>query len=141
MAEIHHQFQIAAPVPAVFDAFTTPKGLDSWWTLQSEGQPVRDSLYRLYFGPEYDWKARVLNAEINRSLTWSIVQAMADWMPTSFGFTLSPKGQSTSVRFFHIGWETANEHFAITNFCWGQLLNGLKNYVENGFVVPFENRN
>ncbi|MFO0940529.1 MAG: hypothetical protein U0930_07150 [Pirellulales bacterium] len=45
------------------------------------------------------------------------------------------------MRFFHVDWESTSDHFAITNYCWGQLLKGLKDYVENGSVIPFENRN
>lgn len=141
MPDILHQFQVAAPVQAVFDAFATPSGLDSWWTLQSEGQPTRDSLYRLYFGPEYDWLARVVHVHSNKELTWKTVRAMEDWLPTSFGFKLTEVGKFTSVHFFHTAWQSASEHFAITNYCWGQLLRGLKDYVENGVVIPFEQRN
>lgn len=67
MAKILHQFVIEAPAEKVFEAFCTPQGLDSWWTLQSAGKP-----------------------EMGR---------------------------------------------------WGQLLAGLKNYVETGAIVPFEKRN
>ena len=140
MTDIYHQLQIAAPMQSVFDAFTSPVGLDSWWTLQSQGQPIYDSLYRLYFGPEYDWLARVVHVHGNSALTWSPVRAMEDWMPTSFGFELSTSEQFTVVRFHHRGWESVSDHFAITNYCWGQLLNGLKNYVENGVIIPFDKR-
>ncbi|MFO0940528.1 MAG: hypothetical protein U0930_07145 [Pirellulales bacterium] len=78
MPDIHHQFPVAAPMQAVFDAFTTPAGLDSWWTLQSEGLPVSNSLYRLYFGPEYDWLAQVIHLEGNTQMTWRPVRSMED---------------------------------------------------------------
>jgi hypothetical protein len=54
---------------------------------------------------------------------------------------LKEEKNGTIVFFFHEGWQEASEHFAITNYCWGQLLAGLKNYVEKNVVVPFEQRN
>ena len=141
MPNIHHQFQIRAPMLAVFDAFTTPEGLNSWWTLEAGGEPELDSQYRLYFGPEYDWLAKVIHIHRSDQLTWSPVHALEDWMPTQFGFTLYESGLFTGVRFSHTGWVSENDHFAVTNFCWGQLLNGLKSYLEHGVVIPFANRN
>jgi uncharacterized protein YndB with AHSA1/START domain len=141
VAKIQHQFKVAAPATKVFQALCTPDGLNSWWTLQAAGRPQKGEVYTFFFGPEYDWRAVVASASRNRSLTWKMTQAKADWMPTQVGFTLNEKDGATTVHFFHSGWKKANEHFAITNFCWGQLLQGLKDYVETGAIVPFENRN
>lgn len=141
MAKILHQFNIEAPAEKVFEAFCTPQGLDSWWTLQSAGKPEKGSIYTFFFGPAYDWRASVVSVKPNSSLTWQMTQAMDDWMPTRVGFLLTEKNGQTTVRFFHEGWQKANDHFCITNYCWGQLLAGLKNYVETGAILPFEKRN
>ena len=141
MPDIHHQLRIDSPVNVVFDAFTTPAGLNAWWTLESDGAPVLHSDYRLYFGPEYDWITKVIQVELNRGMTWSPVRVMEDWMPTQFGFELLEADGATTVRFFHSGWEDSGGHFGITNYCWGQLLKGLKDYVEHGIIVPFDQRN
>jgi hypothetical protein len=66
---------------------------------------------------------------------------MEDWKGTKVGFELTEKEGRTHVHFFHLGWSEASEHFGITTFCWGQLLNGLKNYVEKGIIIPHEQRN
>lgn len=141
MAKILHQFNVEAPTKKIFEAFTSQDGLNSWWTLQSAGKPEKGNIYTFYFGEKYDWRAEVV--KVNRtSLTWKMTQAMDDWMPTKVGFKLVKNGKnSTTVQFSHDGWRKANEHFAITSFCWGQLLQGLKNFVETGAVVPFEKRN
>ncbi len=39
MADIFHHFLIKAPQQKVFDAVSTPKGLDVWWTKRSSGEP------------------------------------------------------------------------------------------------------
>ncbi|MFN0174428.1 MAG: SRPBCC family protein [Saprospiraceae bacterium] len=141
MAKIQHQFIVSAVAEKVFEAFCTPQGLDSWWPLHSAGKPEKGNIYTFYFGPQYDWRASVISVKPNRALTWQMTQAMEDWIPTRVGFRLQEKNGQTTVYFFHEGWQSANEHFRISNYCWGQLLAGLKNYVETGAIVPFEQRN
>ena len=140
MNNILHQFQIKSSREAVFNAFTSPAGLNAWWTLEASGQPVLNETYRFFFGSEYDWRAVVDHVIPGQELTWKITQAMSDWMPTSFGFRLTESGAVTTVHFFHKNWADANDHFAITNYCWGQLLNGLRAYVEHGTIIPFDER-
>jgi Activator of Hsp90 ATPase homolog 1-like protein len=98
-------------------------------------------VYNFYFGDEYNWYAKVVHVVPGKELTWQMTKAMEDWMGTEVGFTLTQEPNGTSVLFFHKNWVTLSDHFAITTFCWGQLLNGLKNYLEAGIVIPFEKRN
>lgn len=141
MPDILHKFQIKASPEKVFDTFCSPEGLNSWWTLRASGKPEMGAEYNFFFAPEYDWFAEVIHLVENSELTWKMTGAMEDWMSTEVGFKLSLENGNTSVLFFHTGWKEASDHFAITNFCWGQLLNGLKQYIEEGVVVPFEERN
>jgi uncharacterized protein YndB with AHSA1/START domain len=141
MPDILHKFQIAAPPAKVFDAFCSPEGLNSWWTLRCNGRPEKGELYNFYFAPEYDWFAEVIHVIPGKELTWKMTGAMEDWMETQVGFQLAPDEKGTAVLFFHSDWKEPSDHFAITNYCWGQLLNGLKQYVENGKIIPFEQRN
>lgn len=141
MFDIHHNFVVKAPSWKVFETFCSPQGLDSWWTLKSAGIPEIGNQYTFYFGPEYDWRAEVVHLVLNNELTWKMVKTMDDWKDTKVGFVLTEKEGNTHVHFFHQGWAEANEHFGITTFCWGQLLNGLKNFVEKGIIIPFPERN
>ncbi len=88
MPNILHQFHIQSTPDEVFHAFTSPSGLNSWWTLESDGKPELNETYRFVFGPEYDWRAVVSHVVPGHELTWRVKQAMDDWMPTSFGFRL-----------------------------------------------------
>ena len=141
MPDILHSFHIKAKPDKVFDTFCSPEGLNSWWTLRSSGKPALAESYNFFFAPEYDWHAEVIHVILNKELTWRMTGAMEDWMDTEVGFKLTPENEGTNILFFHKGWKEASEHFAITNFCWGQLLNGLKQYAEQGVIVPFEKRN
>lgn len=141
MADILHQFKVKAPPQRVFDAFCIASELNNWWTARAEGEPNPEALYTLWFGPEYDWRARVSLVVPGKAITWTMEQAMDDWMGTTVGITLQEEPDGTVVDFFHRGWRTANDHYRISNYCWGNLLTGLKNYIEKGIVVPFNDRN
>jgi len=141
MFDIHHNFIVEACSQKVFEAFCTPQGLDSWWTLQSAGRPETGNIYTFYFGPEYDWRAEVIHLVPGHELTWKMVETMDDWIGTEVGFKLIEKERNTHVHFFHLGWAEASEHFGITNYCWGQLLHGLKKYIEEGIIIPYAHRN
>jgi len=141
MFNIHHNFAINAPGGKVWDAFCTPEGLNSWWTLQSSGIPAIGNMYTFYFGPGYDWRAEVIHISPGEALTWKMVNAMDDWMDTRVGFELIEKKGATHIHFFHLNWKDASEHFGITTYCWGQLLNGMKNYIEKGIIIPHAQRN
>lgn len=140
MADILHQFNVNAPPQKVFDAFCTSNGLINWWPQRSSGQPKMGQEYTFYFGPEYDWRGEVTNIIPGKELTWKMTQASDNWKATRVGFKLLSGKDGTQVSFFHKGWKEANEHYRISNFCWAILLWGLKQYVEKGVVVPFEER-
>ena len=59
MAEILHDLPIGVSPARVFAAFSTPDGLDTWWTLRSAGEAKPGGEYLLDFGPGYEWRARV----------------------------------------------------------------------------------
>lgn len=141
MADILHQFRIQAPAQDVFDAFCTARGLNDWWPARSSGEPKSGEIYTLWFGPEYDWRAKVAHVVPGKELTWKMTQAMPDWMGTEVGIKLKEDKDGTIVDFFHKGWPDTGDHFRISSFCWGTLLNGLKGLVEKGEVIPFEKRN
>jgi uncharacterized protein YndB with AHSA1/START domain len=140
MADIFHDFPVFAPVEEVYAAVTTPSGLDAWWTETSSGRPETGSEYDLGFGPDYDWRARVTRAEINRSFELELTTASDDWTGTRVGFQLEPVGDHTQVKFYHTGWKTPGEHFRISSFCWAMYLRIMKRWVELGETVPYRER-
>lgn len=140
MADIHHDFLIHGPAARVYEAITSPQGLDSWWTLRAAGEPVRNSTYEFNFGENYNWQAIVLEVVPGFEISWEFTEADADWTGTTLKITMREDNGDTSVRFEHTGWPEPNEHFRITTFCWAMYLRLLKRYVEHGEVVPYEDR-
>ena len=59
MPDIFSDLPIRADQDRVFDAVSTPAGLDAWWTKRSEGERAPGAPFQLWFGPEYDWRASV----------------------------------------------------------------------------------
>ncbi len=140
MAAIHHDFPISAPPKDVFDAVSTPAGLDAWWTQRCAGEPREGSEYVLDFGPGYVWRAAVSACEVGRLFELSMVHADEDWTGSRVRFELSPIEGGTQVRFSHDGWPELNDHFRTSSFCWAMYLRLLKRYVEQGEIVPYERR-
>lgn len=137
---IYHDLYIKSTRQKVFDAITQPEHLNNWWPLKSTGEPVKGSKYNFYFTPEYDWYGEVSKVEEGKSFHIKMTNADDDWNPTSFGFDLQELEGGVDVKFWHVGWPECNHHFRRSSYCWAILLQGLKNYVEKGVIVPFEER-
>ena len=140
MPDIYHDFPITAHIEPVYAAISTPAGLDCWWTKRCRGNPTEGAVYELWFGPEYDWRARVTKAHHASEFEIQITDAHPDWLNTRLGFRLGHDGKSTNVHFYHTGWPEANEHWRISCYCWAMYLRIMRRYLEHGDVVPYENR-
>ncbi len=140
MADIYHDFPIKAPLSRVFWAVSNPTGLDEWWTKRSSGEQKEGGLYELWFGPEYDWRARVTKWMPGSDFEMEIVRADEDWNGTRVGFHLEDRNGSTMVRFYHLNWPKANEHYRVSSYCWAIYLRILRRYLEHGESVPYEKR-
>lgn len=95
MPGIYHQFPVFAPANEVFDAVSTPRGLDAWWTLSSEGKPAEGNVYELFFGEGYDWRGRVTECVPNEVFELEIFDSMPDWEGTRVRFELTEKSPAT----------------------------------------------
>ena len=140
MPDIYHDFPISAPAARVFQAMSSPAGLDEWWTKRSSGKPAVGAEYELWFGPEYDWRGKVTRCVPNSEFELEISRAHKDWNGTRVGFRLTEKNGSTTVRFHHLNWPEGNEHYRISCYCWAMYLRILKRYLEHGESVPYERR-
>src|SRR5262249_37818125 len=131
MPDIYHDFPINAPADRVYQAISTPQGLDRWWTKRAAGQAILGADYQLWFGPEYDWRARVTKLVPPSEFELEFTSADPDWMGTRVGFRLADgKAGSTQVRFYHTGWPASNEHWRISCYCWAMYLRLLRRNLE-----------
>jgi len=140
MPDILQDFPIAASPERVFDAVSSPKLLDEWWTLRSAGRPAVGTSYDLDFGPDYRWKAEVTKADPGAAFELRMTSSDDDWMGTVVGFELQPSGSGTQVRFYHRGWRSPNDHYRTSNHCWAMYLRILRRHVEHGETVAYDKR-
>ncbi len=140
MPDIVHDFPIKASVSRVFRAVSTPAELDLWWTARSAGEPRLGAPYELWFGPEHDWRARVTRYKCDADFELELTRADTEWVGTLVGFDLTAKGGATQVRFHHLGWPAATEHYRGSCYCWAMYLRVLRRYLEHGESVPYERR-
>lgn len=103
MPDIVHDFPIQASVSRVFRAVSTPAELDHWWTARSAGEPRLGAAYELWFGPEYDWRARVTRCTPDVEFELELTRSDKEWAGTKVGFDLEAKGGATQVRFHQCG--------------------------------------
>lgn len=137
---IYHDLFINAPKKLVFDAISIPSQLNNWWTLKCSGKPEVGAEYNFYFSPEYNWYGKIIKCEDEKSFHIKMTKSDQDWDPTTFGFDLEQVVEGVQLKFWHIDWPECNHHFRRSSFCWAMLLSGLKNYLEKGVIVPFDER-
>jgi len=141
MPDIFQDFTIKAPRERVFAEMSTPEGLDRWWTKSASGKTRVGEEYRLFFGPEYDWRAKVTRYDPGSVFELLMTSAHPDWMATRVGFQLEAESPTvTRVRFYHTGWPTDNEHWRVSCYCWAMYLRVLRRHLEYGEMVPYERR-
>jgi len=140
MPTIFHSFTINAPLEAMYDGITTPKGIDAWWTKTSMGNPIIDTNYILDFGPGYEWEAVVTKAIPNTEFELQITKADAEWTGTKVGFSLAHNNKYALVSFYHSGWANESGNFKYSSYCWAMYLRILKRHLEFGETVPYELR-
>jgi len=140
MPDILHDFFIQAAPDRVFAGCTTPAGLDAWWTLRSTGAPDPGSTYELFFGPEYDWRARVTRCVPDAAFTLELTEALPDWIGSTVEFDLTEVSGGTRVSFAHRGWRDETEHFRISSYCWAMYLRLLRRHIECGELVEYSRR-
>ena len=59
MADIIQEFFVKASPSQVMEMFSTPEGLNRWWTKRSSGVGKEGAEFTLYFSPEFDWHAKI----------------------------------------------------------------------------------
>lgn len=141
MADIIQEFTVKAPIAEVFRLFSTPQGLEKWWTKASTGEAREGSEFGLHFGPGYDWRAKVTRYMPHSNFELYMTEAHSDWTGTRVGVELAPEeNNATRVRFYHRGWPEQNEHWRVSCYCWPMYLRILRRNLEHGEFVEYERR-
>lgn len=68
MIDIHHVVIINKTIDIVFEAVSTPEGLDTWWTKSAAGTPNMGNWYQFHFDPNYNWEGEVTKYQSNQCI-------------------------------------------------------------------------
>jgi hypothetical protein len=71
--------------------------MNQWWTKSSEGTPAFGALYKLEFGPSFQWSGVVTSFIPAKAFELKMIKADNDWKDTVIGFDLKANFQSTKV--------------------------------------------
>ncbi len=140
MADLFHYFPIKASIEKVFEAISTPNGLDKWWTKTAKGKVAMGETFHFHFEPDYHWTAVVSKYIPHKEFELTMQTSDEDWEGGKVGFRLTDKHSETEVQFYHMGWKEENEHMRISNFCWAMYLRILKRNLEFGEFVKYADR-
>ena len=140
MADIFHNLPIKGSQQSIFQAVATPFGLINWWPNEALGTPSEGSEYELQFGPDYLWRGIVTKYSPANEFEIEMTASDQDWNGTRIRLLLESTNNETLLRFQHVGWPTANDHYRRSCYCWAMYLRCLKRYVELGTVVPYCDR-
>ncbi|GAB3339880.1 hypothetical protein GCM10027429_26780 [Marivirga atlantica] len=137
---IYFDLLINTTKSALYDAVSLPEELVKWWPKNCKGKRAEGEVYNYFFGEPYDWYAKVESLTPNKYIAFKITEADDDWNLTTFSYEIIEQPNQLKLRFQHANWPENNDHFRFSAFCWAQLLNGLKKYLEKGEEIPFRER-
>lgn len=140
MFDIYHDVYIQSSAEKVYNAISNPPELVNWWPLKCTGKASVGEEYNFFFEEPYDWYGEVTKAVPGRSFHVKMKKSDPDWEQTTFGFDLEKEENGVWLQFSHQNWPTRNRHFRHSSHCWAILLQGLKEYIEKGKIIPFEQR-
>ncbi len=132
MFDILHDLEINAKPNKIFRMVSTPEGLNAWWTKKSKGMAAFNQEYQFYFSEAFDWKAKVIDIQIDKRITYQMTSADEDWTDTIVSFEIIPLESGNNIlRFEHRNWKEANNHFRKSSLCWAEYLMLMKKILEN----------
>lgn len=131
MYSIKHLFHINAPKEKVFEALTTIKGLNGWWTNNTTGDCTVGGIIQFRFG-DFGPDMKVKEITPNESVTWECVGENDGWRGHIFSFHLDTNENKTKVRFEQSGWNETEDFYASCNFSWGRYMESLRQLCQTG---------
>jgi uncharacterized protein YndB with AHSA1/START domain len=128
---IKHLFHIGASKEKVFEAISTIKGLQNWWTVQTSGSAAKSGIIQFRFG-DVGPDMKVTEVKPNESVSWECVASPHGWTGHTFTIKLDENEGKTRVRFSHDCWKEADDFYAICSYSWALYMKSLKVLCETG---------
>jgi uncharacterized protein YndB with AHSA1/START domain len=137
---IELEIRIHAPRDAVWAALTEPSELARWFPPIAQGKPGVGEMLLLSWGPEVQWRTRIVEWEPGRHLRWQDLPSAEPGqpdvprpVPMVVDWTLEATGGEVVVRLVQSGFgegETWDDFYDGTDMGWRFFLNALRHYLE-----------
>ena len=134
---IKHNVLFHCSANKVYNAISTPEGIQGWWTVDTIIVPEVGGMAEFIFGEKYHNKMEITDLQPDKRVAWHCVEGDQEWIGTDFTFELEGKDDHTLLRFGHNNWKSQTDFFAHCNFQWGRYMISLKKYCETGSGDPF----
>ncbi|HRP54794.1 SRPBCC domain-containing protein [Agriterribacter sp.] len=134
---IYHRLLIEAPAETVYEALTTQKGLQGWWTPETIAKPEPGSIARFAFGASYFKEMKIEELKPYSKVKWLCLRAQEEWIGTTLSFELEPHAKGTVLLFHHDGWKAFTPEFASCSYAWALFFRSLKLLCETGRGLPY----
>lgn len=131
---------IDCPEEKIFEALTTSKGLAATWTQVCKVENKVGGLAEFGFGDEPLTRFTITELEPHKKISWHCFESDPEWKGTTVTFEIYKQGSETAVKLIHSGWSAVTEYFRWCNYNWAFFLYSLKQYLEEGKGIPFQER-
>ncbi len=139
MADSLHQIVIEADQHTIYQALTQNRGIQAWWTDTCDMAQQEGDICQFWF----DNRQTCFTMRANKMLDgqrvfWICLDGPKEWVDTQLWWEIQPLIDGRCLLDFkHMNWKKDNGIFALCNSTWGNLLQHLKEYCEEGRVNPW----
>jgi uncharacterized protein YndB with AHSA1/START domain len=139
MATILLRVPVDADEKAIYEAVTSPAGVNGWWSNHTEGPNGTGSVMKVAFpDAPMTFDFEVVEESPGKTVTWKTLAGPPEWAGTTISFEIqSDSDGNRSVLFSHDGWKSTAESFPFIAYSWAQILPRLKKLAEESKAEPF----
>jgi uncharacterized protein YndB with AHSA1/START domain len=134
---------VGASPEQIFATLSESAGLASFWTSDSQAEPIVGSIARFGFPSGSRLEVRIDALDPGHRVVWSPLNDLLSgprWTGTTLTWDLRKRETgSMEVLFQHGNWPEELPQIALAGFAysWAQILRALKGYVETGMPQPY----
>jgi uncharacterized protein YndB with AHSA1/START domain len=139
MTEIKHDILIKADSETIYQALSTPQGLESWFTSNVKGSGQVGTEWELTFTdqPSFLWK--ILKSESPHRVAWKCLKGPGKSPGTEVEFVLKTSSENedrTTLTIIHSGWRKDDPKYDRCVEIWRKLMTHLQRYCEENIAEP-----
>lgn len=140
--DLVHEFKTGASPQAVYDAFTTEKGINGWWSKSCDMAHNEGETLKVRFTEHnVEMVFQIQELVPMKKAKWLATEnANPTFLNTEITFEIQPEGSGSNFRFSHTNWDEQWEgkpNYEQSAETWKHFMNSLKSYLESGQGQPW----